>query len=260
MNSIVLIKQVPDTETKITLKPDGSAVDSAPISKWVLNPYDEFAIEEAIRTKEKLKAGTVTVMTVGPDRAVEALRTALAMGADEAVHIKTDPGFTDSFMVSMALAEATKKRNPDVVFLGKQAIDDDQCAVFGMVAELLDMPSVSVVVSCEIDPAAKKVKVGREIEGGIREIIEMPLPCVVAVNKGINTPRYASLPGIMKAKKKEIAVHTPADLGLGSLTANIKESAYQLPPERKAGKKIEGDAAKQAKELVRLLREEAKVI
>ena len=257
MNIFVILKQVPDTETKIRLTADSSNIEKGDI-KWIINPYDEFAIEEALKTKEKFKEGTVTVLTAGPDRCAEALRTAIAMGADNAVHIKAD--IADTYIIGRALTEALKKEGAQVVFSGKQAIDDDQCATFGYVAEYLNWPSASVIVKVEFAADKKSVKVEREAEGGERHVIEMPVPCLIAVNKGLNTPRYASLPGIMKAKKKEIKAYTLADLGLGSETAALKESAYQLPPERSAGKKLAGDAAAQVKDLVRMLREEAKVI
>lgn len=259
MNLFVLLKQVPDTETKIRITADKSNIEKSDI-KWVVNPYDEFAIEEAIKTKEKLKEGTVTVVSVGPDRAVEALRTAVAMGADNAIHVKADQDIVDNFLVARALAEVLKKESPTIVFTGKQAIDDDSSSTFGMVAQLLDMPSTSVVVKVEIAADKKSLRAEREVEGGTKHLVEMPVPCLVAVDKGINSPRYASLPGIMKAKKKEIKTYSFADLGLGSETASLKDSNYTLPPDRAAVKKLGGDAAAQVKELVRLLREEAKVI
>ncbi len=258
MNIVVLLKQVPDTETKIRLTGDKSGIEKNDI-KWILNPYDEFAVEEALKIKEKLKEGAVTVVTLGPDRTIEALRTAVAMGADNAIHVKADDTL-DTYLVAKALSEVVKKENASLVLTGKQAIDDDQAATFGFVAEFLNIPSASVIVKIDISADKKSARVEREVEGGIKHVIEMPIPCLAAVNKGINTPRYASLPGIMKAKKKEIKAYSLADLGLGQETARVKDSDYQLPPERQAGKKIAGDAATQAKELVRLLREEAKVV
>ncbi|MEZ4752330.1 MAG: electron transfer flavoprotein subunit beta/FixA family protein [Bdellovibrionota bacterium] len=258
MNTFVLLKQVPDTETKIRLKGDNSGIETGDI-KWIVSPYDEFAIEEGLKTREA-HGGTVTVLTAGPDRCVEALRTALAMGADNAMHVKTDSDNLDTFQVAKALAAVLKQNNADLIFAGKQAIDDDQAAVFGYVAEFLDIPSVSVVIKVEMANDKKSLRAHREVDGGAKHIIESTLPCLVAVNKGINSPRYASLPGIMKAKKKEIKAFTLADLGVAGESARVSESAYAMPPERSAGKKIEGDAATQAKELVRLLREEAKVI
>lgn len=258
MNLFVLLKQVPDTETKIRITGDKSGIEKGDI-KWIINPYDEFAIEEALKTKERLKEGTVTVVTAGPDRAVDALRTAVAMGADNAIHVKTDDG-VDTFLVAKALAEVLKKEGAALAFTGKQAIDDDQCATFNYVAEFLDWPSATVLVKVDIATDKKSARVEQEAEGGAKHIIETSLPAILGLNKGINTPRYASLPGIMKAKKKEIKAYTLADLGLGAETARVKDGDYQLPPERKAGRRIEGDATAQAKELVRALREEAKVI
>ncbi|NBX68733.1 MAG: electron transfer flavoprotein subunit beta/FixA family protein [Proteobacteria bacterium] len=258
MNIIVLIKQVPDTETKVRITADKRGIETNDI-KWVINPYDEFAIEEGLKTKERLKEGLVSVVTVGPDRTVEALRTAVAMGADNAIHVKTE-SVLDTYLVAKALAEVCKKENANIIFTGKQAIDDDQAATFGYVAELLQFPSASVVVKCDISPDKSKATVEQEGDGGAKNVIETSLPAVLAVNKGINTPRYASLPGIMKAKKKEIKTYTLTDLGLGAENSKTIDSDYQLPPERAAGKKLQGDASAQAKELVRLLREEAKVI
>jgi electron transfer flavoprotein beta subunit len=259
MNIFVLMKQVPDTETKIRITGDKKGIEKNDV-KWIINPYDEFAIEEGLKTKEKLKEGTVTVVTAGPDRAVEALRTAVAMGADNAIHVKIDNDAADTYLVSRALSEVLKKENPGIVFTGKQAIDDDQAATFGYVAELLNMPSASVIVKCDISADKKTATLEQEAEGGAKIIIETPLPVLVGVNKGINTPRYASLPGIMKAKKKEIKTYQLTDLGLGSEASKTTDGDYQLPPERQAGKKLSGDVAAQVKELVRLLREEAKVI
>lgn len=259
MNIIVLVKQVPDTETKIRITSDKNGIEKNDI-KWIVNPYDEFAIEEALQLKDRLKEGTVTAMSLGADRCVEALRTALAMGADNAIHVRENTEIVDPFVVGKALAEALKKENPSIVLCGKQAVDDDASATFNYTAECMNLPSASVVGKVTVAFDKKSMVVEREAEGGVKHLIQMPLPCLVAVNKGINTPRYASLPGIMKAKKKEIKTYTLADLGLTASAATVKDSLYELPPERAAGKKIAGDAATQVKELVRLLREEAKVI
>ena len=258
MKTFVCIKQVPDTETKIRIKGDKSGIETDGI-KWIISPYDEFAIEEALKTKEKIKEGTVTALTLGPDRCVDALRTALAMGCDNAIHIKTDD-VLDSLSTSEALAGALKQESPNLIFAGKQAIDNDQGAVFGYVSEFLDMPSASVVVKFELSDDKSSAKVERELEGGSQGVIEMPLPAMIAVDKGINSPRYASLPGIMKAKKKEIKGLSLSDLGVSADASGTTESDFELPPERAAGKIIDGEPAEAVKELVRLLREEAKVI
>ncbi|MBY0371442.1 electron transfer flavoprotein subunit beta/FixA family protein [bacterium] len=258
MNIFVLVKQVPDTETKIRVNASSSGIEAKEIAKWIVNPYDEHAIEEALKTKEKLKEGTVTAIAVGPDRVVEALRTALAMGCDNAIHIKADESI-DTYVAAKALAAACKKESPQLIFAGKQAIDDDQAATFGYVAEYLDIPSVSVVVKVDVATDKKSLRAVREVEGGTHTV-ETSLPALIAVNQGINNPRYASLPGIMKAKKKEIKAHTLADLGLGSETALTKDSAFALPPPRKACVILQGEVPAQVKELVKRLREEAKVI
>ncbi len=259
MNIFVLLKQVPDTETKIRIAGDKKGIETNDV-KWIINPYDEFAVEEGLKTKEKLKEGTVTVVTAGPDRAVEALRTAVAMGADNAIHVKMDAPNADTYLAAKALAEVLKKENASIVFTGKQAIDDDQAALVSFVAELWNVPSATVIVKVDVSADKKSVQVQREVEGGTKFVIDCPLPAVLGLDKGVNTPRYASLPGIMKAKKKEIKTYQLADLGLGSESPKTIDSNFQLPAERAAGKKLSGDAGAQAAELVKLLREEAKVI
>lgn len=256
MKVFVCIKQVPDTETKIKISDDGKAIDTNGV-KWILCPYDEFAVEEAIRFKEKNAGATVTVVTAGPDRAVEALRTALAMGCDEAIHINT-PETADSYLTAKALARAIEKNGPaHLVFTGKQAIDDDAAQVHQAMAEFLQMPAVTVVLRAQYGAT---LQLERETEGGTIEKYDFAPPAVIAAQKGMNEPRYASLPNIMKAKKKEIKKVGLADLDLSDAQAKIGYSAMTLPPERGACKMIEGDAAAAAKELARVLHEEAKVI
>ncbi len=264
MDIIVCMKQVPDTESKIKVNPEGTGIVTEGL-KWVMNPYDEYAVEEALKIKEKL-GGTVTIVCLGPDRATEAIRTALAMGADEAVHLN-DPAFegSDSFATAKILAKAIKDMKCDLILSGKQAVDLDASQVFGCLAELLDLPYVSVVVGLEISSDGKTATVRRETEGGVEEIIETPLPAVIAAQKGLNEPRYASLPGIMKAKRKEIKKIDLSALGMspdevGDKGAKLKTKNFRLPPERQAGKKIEGEPSETALELANLLREEAKLI
>jgi electron transfer flavoprotein beta subunit len=256
MKIFVCVKQVPDTETKIKIAADGKSVDASGI-KWILCPYDEFAVEEAIRFKEKNAGATVTVISAGPDRAVEALRTALAMGCDEAVHVAA-PENMDSYLAAKCLARAVEKNGPaHLIFTGKQAIDDDASQVHQAMAEFLSIPAATVVLRAQYGAT---VQVEREIEGGAIEKYELPTPCLIAAQKGMNEPRYASLPNIMKAKKKEIKKMTLADLDLSEAQSKIGYSQMALPPERGACKMIQGDAAIAAKELVRALHEEAKVI
>lgn len=254
----VLLKQVPDTDTKIKVKPDGLGYETADI-KYILNPYDEFAVEEALKLQAKFK-GEVVVYTVGPKRAEDAMRTAMAMGADRGVRIEEDGlGTLDSFGVARLLAAAVKAEGCEILFTGKVAIDDDAGAIPSLVAELLDWAQATVVDS--FDAADEKsATVSRRIGGGSKEVLKVSFPAVISAEKGLNSPRFASLPGIMKAKKKPLAVKTAGDLGVGELAAKVKITKYSLPAARSAGKVLKGDLAANVKELVRLLHEEAKVI
>jgi electron transfer flavoprotein beta subunit len=257
MNIYVCIKQVPDTETKIKLSSDQNSIDTAGI-KWIMSPYDELAVEEALRLKEKNAGSTVTVLSAGPARVVETLRTALAMGADNGIHVDL-PETADNFLAAKSLAGALKKESKvDVVFTGKEAIDDGAAQVSQLIAEFYGIPCVTVALNVEY--SASQIKCKREIEGGAFEVIEAPLPVLIAAQKGMNEPRYASLPNIMKAKKKEVKVLKMADVGTSDGDQKIRYKNFQLPPPKQAGKKISGDPATQAKELVRLLHEEAKVV
>jgi len=263
VNVIVCMKQVPDTETLIKIKPDGSGIVTDDI-KYVMNPYCEFAVEEALRIKEKF-SGQAILVSMGPQRAVEALRTGLAMGADRSIHLN-DPAFegADGFATAKALAEVIKKEAFDLILCGKQAVDDDMSQVGQSLAEFLNLPHVTLITKLEISADKKKAKVEREIEGG-KEVIEVNLPAVFTCQKGLNEPRYASLPGIMKAKKKEVKPINLGALGLpgdqvGAAGAKTKILKYTPPPSRPPGKVISGEVTDAAKNLVKLLREEAKII
>jgi electron transfer flavoprotein beta subunit len=254
----VCIKQVPDTESKIQLRADRNSIEETGL-KWVMNPYDEFAVEEALKVKEANAGATVTVLSLGPKgRIVDALRTALAMGADDAVAIDAPEGL-DTFTTAQALSRAIKKEGDGkYIFTGKLAIDDNSAAVGQMIAEQMSIPHVTVV--SKIAYEGDKVTVEREVEGGAREIFQVTTPCVLAANKGLNTPRYASLPGIMKAKKKPVKELTLADLDLAVGAAKIRFKNFELPKDKPPVKMIAGDAGAQAKELVNLLMHEAKVL
>lgn len=257
MNIYVCIKQVPDTETKIKLNADNSWIDTAGI-KWIMSSYDEFAVEEALRLREKNPGSSVTVLSAGPARVVESIRTALAMGADNGIHIEI-PETADNYLSAKALAGALKKEAKiDILFTGKEALDDGASQVSQLIAEGLNIPHVTVVLGVEYSGASVKCK--REIEGGAYEMVEVPLPAIIAAHKGLNEPRYASLPNIMKAKKKEVKALKMSDVGVSEGDQKIRYKNFQLPPPKPAGKKITGDPAAQAKELVRLLHEEAKVV
>jgi electron transfer flavoprotein beta subunit len=250
VRSIVCIKRVPDTETRIRISGGNTAIEPAGV-KFVLNPYDEFAIEAGLRHKDTAGEGEVTVLTVGGAESAETLRTGLAMGADAAVLLKTDGAAPEGLAVAHAIAAELKEREFDLILFGMKAIDDDLQAVGAMVAELMDLPSATVVT--EFDVSDGKVTAHREIEGGT-EIVELRLPCVITLTKGAYEPRYPSLKGIMAAKKKPLD-EKPAQPGESGIS--ITELAY--PPERQAGR-IVGEGPDAVPELLRLLREEAKVL
>jgi electron transfer flavoprotein beta subunit len=260
---VALVKSVPDTESKIKIAGDGTSIDPQGI-KFVMNPYDEFAVEEAIRIRERLKDDTTVVaIALGPDRMVDVLRTALAMGADDAIHV-SDPAFDggDALANARVLAEVIRPLGADLVLGGKQGIDDDAAQTVPAIAEYLGIPQALIVIELKIEGRTATAR--RRVEGG-DEIVELTLPAAVTCEKGLNEPRYASLPGIMKAKKKEIRRVGLADVKLeagqvGAAGAKSRLVRYHALPERPPVKMIAGDAAQQAKELARLLREEAKVI
>ncbi len=249
MNTIVCIKRVPDTETRVRVGSDGRSIDPSGV-KYVLNPYDEFALEEALRLREEAGEGSVTVMTLGGDDARETLRTALAMGADQAVLLRAVPTM-DALPVARALTDAIRPRSYDLLLFGKQAVDDDNMQVPPMVAELLELPSATVVVDLEVSD--RRVVARREIEGG-HEVVEFELPGLVSAQKGLNEPRYPSLKGIMAAKKKPLE---EVDVELAEPRLEVR--AIELPPERTGGG-YKGEGPDAVPELVRRLREEARAI
>ncbi len=262
MNIFVCVKQVPDTETKVVPKGDGSFVETNSI-KWVMNPYDEYAVEQALLLKAANSGSTVTVVRVGGTTSTEALRTAMAMGADESFLVETDDNL-DSFMTAKAIKGAIEKsgKTPDMIFCGKQAIDDDCLQIPPLLGQMMELPSISVVIGFEQSGDTTTVK--REIEGGSVEVYEFSGAAVLSCNKGLNTPRYASLPGIMKAKRKPLTKLSLGDVGVSDEDRKVKYTDYRLPPEKPAGKKYdatdEGDQVKVTKEVVELLRTEAKAI
>jgi electron transfer flavoprotein beta subunit len=262
---VVVIKQTPDTETVIRIAPSNNQIVTSDI-KWIINPYDEFAIEGALRLKEK-HGGNVTVISYGSQRVVEALRTALAMGVDDAVLID-DPEMkrADFLQVTEALLAAAKEKDPDIILIGSRSVDYDQGQRGAILAEKLGWPHAALAVSLESTDTS--VIVDRPIEGG-RVTMELPLPALVTFggSHAVWNPRYASLPGIMKAKKKPLLVKKLADLGLnpadfGPEKVRIRITSMEMPPARKPGKIVNGglEPGEKAKELVKLLREEARVI
>jgi electron transfer flavoprotein beta subunit len=250
MKIAVCIKRVPDSETRVKIAADGKSLDEAGV-KFVMNPYDEFAVEEALRRKEKAGSGEVAVLCLGPAAAQETIRTALAMGADRGVLLQADRIPTDPYETAKLIASELKPDPWDLILFGRMAIDDYNHQVGPIVAELLGLPCVTAVSHLELE--ASKGVAEREIEGGI-EVVEFPLPAVLTADKGLNEPRYPALKGIMAAKKKPLAVK-PVQVAGGSLDV----VALRPPAERKEGR-IVGEGAGAVPELVRVLREEAKVL
>lgn len=248
MKILVALKQVPDTETKIKVAADGKSLDPADV-KWITSPYDEYALEEAIRLKEG-KGAEVVALSVGGDAAKDVLKNALALGADSAVLLKGE-GQGDPYAVAQAIAAYAKDKGFDLILCGNKGLGGDNAAMGPMLAELLGVAQANVIVKLELGEGTFKAE--REIEGG-SEIVEGALPAVITAQKGLNEPRYASLKGIMAAKKKTIE-----ELDAPAVTAAAQVSALALPPERPAGRLLEGDASQQAQALLQALKDEAKV-
>jgi electron transfer flavoprotein beta subunit len=249
MNILVLVKAVADSEASIRPSADGKSVNLDSIN-LIISPYDEYAIEEALRMREADGAGEITAVGFGGDDVPKVLRSALALGVDRAVHIKGTVSF-DPLATARVLAVAIKGMTYDLILCGKQAIDQDHHAVGVMVAELLDIPSVSVVTKIERD--GTKLKLKREVEGGV-EIIETTLPCLVTANKGLNEPRYASLKGIMAAKKKPLD-----ELAAANEIAQVEVIEIRSRPPRQAGE-IVGQGVEAVPLLIKKLREDVKII
>lgn len=258
MNVLVCVKHVPDTETRVKVAADGLHLDLGE-ANWVVNPYDEYAVEQGLQLKEKL-GGEVTVITVGGDDATKSLRQALAMGADKAV-LCSDPAFEDADPWSTAriLAAAAAKLPCDLILSGKHGVGGDNQQVGSLLGQLMGIPVVTVVTGMDLEGTSLMLK--REVEGGT-EMVKASLPCVISCQKGLNEPRYPSLKGIMAAKKKEIATWKAADLGLdpATLAPSFQLKKMELPPPRPAGKILSGEIPDQVKELVKLLHDEAKAI
>ena len=278
MKIVVIVRQTPDTEAKIQANASGNGIETSDI-KWILNPFDEFAVEEAVQIKEATGAELI-VLTVGPDRSVEALRTALAMGGDSSIHIKDERfGEMDSYALAKVIASKIKAMGDvDLIFAGKKWIDEESGQVAIQVAEELAIPQATLATRVAVDEGAKKVKVQSEIEG-CQRIVEMTFPALITCERGLNEPRYASLPGIMKAKKKplEEVLIDSIDLeetgltqdGLGSAGSRIKVDSIDIPVIKRSLNIIKGEKAdtvqadeiqKASENLAKLLREEAKIL
>ena len=252
MKIVACIKRVPSTDTRVKIGADGTSIDTAQV-EWIINPYDEFAVEAALRLKEAAGSGEVVIVCLGPPEATKELRTCLAMGADRAVLLKDPEAHKrDAVATAGALAAAIREIGPDLVLCGKQALDRDQGQVGPRLAAALGLPCVTEIRKLEV--ADGKARVERPGDEGTSESWEVPLPAVLTCNKGLNEPRYASLKGIMAAKKKPIEEQDASGLADG-----LTVRAMELPPARPEGRIIgEGPAA--VEELMRLLRTEAKVL
>lgn len=263
MKILVILKRTPDTETKIVLSSDNKSIDSSDV-KYIINPYDEFAIEEALQIKEKVAGSEVVLATFDSPEAKEVVVKGLAMGADRGLLIdSSDVSGIDSLVAAKVLAKAIEDEKADLVLSGKQGIDDDNMHVGTMVAELLSWPHVNVVNKLEI--ADGNATCEREVEGGQIEVYSVKLPAVFGANKALNSPRYASLPGIMKAKRKPFDIKKPDDYGLNSseLSSQVTTEilGFEYPKEKPAGKIIKGGTVDaMVDELVELLQKEAKVL
>ena len=260
MNILVFVKRVPDTESKIRINHEIRAIVEEGLN-FVISPNDEYAVEEALRLREA-KGGQVTVLSVGGEEAVAILKKGLAMGADEAVLIKDELKESyDGLRVARMIARTVEKKYPqfDLLLFGKQSVGADNAQVPSMVAEMLGLPQANVVTKLEIEGTSGTAL--REIEGAMEKVV-FSLPAVVSAQKGLNDPRYETLKGIMAAKKKVIPVVTLEDLGLAKddLAPQVEIVALEMPPARQAGKIIPGTPDEAARELARLLRNEAKII
>lgn len=259
MNIVLCVKQVPSTETRIRVSTQTGFVDTSD-AEWVVNPYDEYALETALRLKEQLGDVTISAVALGPDRVKSALKTVLATGADNALHL-WDPAYEglDALSVGRVLAAAIARGQYDLVLCGKQAIDDDMAAVPQAVAHFLGIAHVAVVAEVHIE--GRRVVAHREVEGAT-EVVETALPCLLSIQKGRYEPRLPTLKGMMAAKKKEIPTLNLTELALdpARLTRGLVPVGDRLPPARKPGRVIVAEPAAAVDELVRALHEEVRVI
>jgi len=244
---LTTVKRVTDPDMKVKIKPDGSGIVTDGV-EYKMNSFDEYGVEEAIRVKEE-HGGEVVVVSVGPDASTKEIRTALAMGADRGVLVETDADL-DSDAVARLIAEVVKKESPDIIIMGKQAVDSDRNQAGQMLAAYLDYPQATFAFDLSV--ADGWATVGREVDGGT-STKRVKLPAIVTADLRLNEPRYASLPGIIKAKRKKIDRFSPEDLGV-DIASKVTVLAFEAPPEREAGQIIDGVDA-----LIGKLRDEAKV-
>jgi electron transfer flavoprotein beta subunit len=246
----VCLKHVPDTAANI--RPLGMGFDES--VKFIVNPYDEYALEQAVKIRESGFGGEVVAVTVGKEAALSTLRTALATGADRAILVRTDDYFTDAVETGRLLHRAISlDGSPDLILTGRQSVDTEGMQIPYRLGVLFDMPVAVNVVAFSMTEGL--ITVEREIEGDVREVIEMPIPCIVGATKGLNRPRCATLPDMMKAKKKEIRVMRRADLGPAPAVPTVELLELQAVPDRGRGRMLEGSPDEMTQELLRILRE-----
>jgi electron transfer flavoprotein beta subunit len=256
MKIYVCVKHVPDTAAKITVVEETGFAETC---KFIVNPYDEYAVEEAVQRAKQAGGGEVVIVTVGKESALTTMRSALALGADRGILVKIDSQFLDSAMTARALQQAIEQDGaPDLILCGKQSIDSEGMQTPYRLASGFGMPVATEVVGLNI--ADGKAVVEREVGGGAREVLEMDMPCVLGATKGLNEPHYPKLPDIMKAKKKEVKQLDIADLGLDLSTPQTELVNLEAVPERGQARMIEGSTREMVVELVRILKEEQKVI
>lgn len=257
MKILVCIKQIPDMESKFKINAAGDWFDETDVSFW-MNEYDEYAVEQAIQLKEQLNnEPDITVLSIGPDRVVESIKKALAMGCDRGVHVKDDEAFRkDPFQIASIIYEFARDKNFDVIFTGMQSQDRGSGQVGVLLAEMLNYPAVTTVVNFAYDNGVITAK--RELEGGVRSIVKVKTPAVVTCQLGLNTPRYPTLPNIMKAKKKELLTINVSDLL--KVEALAKTDKFYYPEKKGVGMVIEGDLAAMVDKLISVLKEKTTVI
>jgi len=255
MNILVCIKQVPDMESKFKVGGDGTWYDGADLA-WRMNEYDEYAVEQAVQLKEKT-GGDLTVLCIGPDRVKETMKKALAMGCDRGVHVADEASFKkDPFSIAAIIAEFAKPKGFDLIFTGMQSQDRGSAQVGVLVAEMLGLPSITTIVGFAFENGTITVK--RELEGGVKAKVTAPTPALVTCQLGLNTPRYPTLPNIMKAKKKELLSVPVADL---LKVQGLEETTSLYFPEKKGGGLIlEGDVGDLADKLIKILKEKTAVL
>ena len=256
MKILICIKQVPDMESRFKLNAAGTWYSDQDLA-WRMNEYDEFAVEQAIQLREQVGDAEVVVLSIGPDRVKEAMKKALAMGADRGVHIQDDASHEkDPFQIASAIAAYAGTQNFDVIFTGMQSQDRGSAQVGPLVAGLLGMSSVTTIVGFEFDGSRATVR--RELEGGLKSVVKLAFPAVLTCQLGLNTPRYPTLPNIMKAKKKELATLPIADLLKAE--ALVATSATRFPERKGGGLILEGDVGELTDKLVAILKEKTTVL